>query len=113
MVLIYVDDIIITGNDSKELMLFITKLNTAFELNDLGELHYFLGIEVFLDATGIYLSPGKFAADLLKRVEMTNIKASPTPITGGKPMSIHDGEELPDPSAYQSVIGAMPYVTHT
>ncbi|XP_060972548.1 uncharacterized mitochondrial protein AtMg00810-like [Cannabis sativa] len=113
MVLIYVDDIIITGNDSKELMLFITKLNTAFALKDLGELHYFLGIEVFRDATGIYLSRGKYVADLLKRVEMTNIKPSPTPITGGKPMSIHDGEELADPSAYRSVIGAMQYLTHT
>lgn len=53
--LIYVDDIIVTGSNTKFLEAFIKQLNVVFSLKDLGELHYFLGIEVQRDAGGLYL----------------------------------------------------------
>ena len=53
--LIYVDDIIITGSNTKFLQAFITQLNDVFSLKDLGQLHYFLGIKVKRDISGIYL----------------------------------------------------------
>uniref|UniRef100_A0A803PTI6 Reverse transcriptase Ty1/copia-type domain-containing protein n=1 Tax=Cannabis sativa TaxID=3483 RepID=A0A803PTI6_CANSA len=113
MVLIYVDDIVITGNDTNELNWFIQNLHKTFALKDLGALNLFLGIEVFRDETGMYLSQGKYVAELLKRVEMTNIKSCPTPMTCGKPLSLQDGEELTDHTQYRSVIGALQYLTHT
>ncbi|XP_062102934.1 uncharacterized mitochondrial protein AtMg00810-like [Humulus lupulus] len=113
MVLVYVDDTIVTGNNSMELNLFITKLNTSFSLKDLGQLHYFLGIEVFRYNTGIYLSQGKYIAELLQKVQMENTKPSVTPMTVGKPLSIIDGQPLNQPSMYRSIIGALQYLSHT
>uniref|UniRef100_A0A803P2C0 Integrase catalytic domain-containing protein n=1 Tax=Cannabis sativa TaxID=3483 RepID=A0A803P2C0_CANSA len=113
MVLIYVDDIVITGNVSQEVNNFIAKLHKVFALKDLGPLNYFLGIEIFRDATGMYLSQEKYVSELLKRLEMTSIKPCATPMTGGKPLSIQDGTELKDFTQYRSVIGALQYLTHT
>uniref|UniRef100_A0A803NUC9 Integrase catalytic domain-containing protein n=1 Tax=Cannabis sativa TaxID=3483 RepID=A0A803NUC9_CANSA len=113
MVLIYVDDIVVTGRKSKELGFFITRLNKIFSLKDLGGLHYFLGIEAFRDETGLYLTQGKYISELLQRVNMSSLKLSPTPMTTNKPLSIHDGEPMTDPSLYRSVIGALQYLSHT
>lgn len=55
MVLIYVDDIIMTRNDSKKLQDFISQLDTTFALKDLGPLHYFLGIK-FTEMKQVYIS---------------------------------------------------------
>uniref|UniRef100_A0A803PR46 Reverse transcriptase Ty1/copia-type domain-containing protein n=1 Tax=Cannabis sativa TaxID=3483 RepID=A0A803PR46_CANSA len=113
MVLIYVDDIIITGNSGLEVNNFITRLHKVFALKDLGALSFFLGIEVFRDETGMYLSQGKYVTELLKRVDMSNIKPCSTPMVGGKPLSLYEGNELEDHSQYRSVIGALQYLTHT
>uniref|UniRef100_A0A803PQB9 Reverse transcriptase Ty1/copia-type domain-containing protein n=1 Tax=Cannabis sativa TaxID=3483 RepID=A0A803PQB9_CANSA len=81
MVLIYVDDIIVTGNNSTKLNQFIDKLHAEFALKDLGPLHYFLGIEVHRDETGLYLNQGKYVKELLTRTEMLHLKPSSTPMT--------------------------------
>jgi histone deacetylase 1/2 len=68
--LIYVDDIIVTGSNSKFLDAFIKQLNVVFSLKDLGQLHYFLGIEVQRDAGGLYLKQSRYINDLLKKFKM-------------------------------------------
>uniref|UniRef100_A0A803Q615 Integrase catalytic domain-containing protein n=1 Tax=Cannabis sativa TaxID=3483 RepID=A0A803Q615_CANSA len=113
IVLIYVDDIIITGNDTIKLQQFVDKLNQAFALKDLGDLHYFLGIEVVRDETGIYLSQSKYIHELLKKTNMMHVKPCATPMTIGKMLSISDGELLENPTEYRSIIGALQYLTHT
>lgn len=62
--LVYVDYIVITGNDNQQLQEFINKLNTCFSLKDMGSLSQFLGIEVHRDTTGLYLTQTKYAIDL-------------------------------------------------
>uniref|UniRef100_A0A803Q5T4 Reverse transcriptase Ty1/copia-type domain-containing protein n=1 Tax=Cannabis sativa TaxID=3483 RepID=A0A803Q5T4_CANSA len=114
MVLIYVDDIIIAGNDSKKLLDFITYLNTMFALKDLGPLHHFLGIEVHRDKTGLYLSQAKYIKELLTKTEMLHLKLCSTPMTVGKALSKTDGEPLlQQPTAYCSIIRGLQYLTHT
>uniref|UniRef100_A0A803NSQ7 Uncharacterized protein n=1 Tax=Cannabis sativa TaxID=3483 RepID=A0A803NSQ7_CANSA len=113
LVLIYVDDIIVTGNDSKRVKQFIDELNKRFTLKDLGPLHFFLGIEVYRDETGIYLTQTRYIEELLRRTNFTNLKICPTPATAGKPMSLSDGEPLNDPTAYRSIIGGLQYLSHT
>ena len=56
VLIIYVDDMIITGNDHEEIKLLETKLSKEFEMKDLGGLKYFLGIEVARSNKGIFLS---------------------------------------------------------
>ena len=113
LVLIYVDDIIITGNNSKRLQQFTKRLNKVFALKDLKELNYFLGIEVYRDATGMYLSQGKYVSELLKKFNMTHLKSCPTPMSTGKTLSISDGKLLKTPTDYRSLIGGLQYLTHT
>ncbi|KAM6584466.1 hypothetical protein CsatB_011468 [Cannabis sativa] len=112
-VLIYVDDIVVTGNNNNKLKGFISELNRRFTLKDLGSLHYFLGIEVYRDVTGLYLTQTKYIEDLLRRHNLTNLKPCPTPATAGRPMSITEGELLSNPTIYRSVIGGLQYLSHT
>ena len=67
-ILIYVDDILVTGNDSTFVNNFVKRLNQTFSLKDLGPLYYFLGLEVYRDKSGIYLNQAKYVVDLLKKI---------------------------------------------
>ncbi|GAA0153411.1 transmembrane signal receptor [Lithospermum erythrorhizon] len=77
--LLYMDDIIFTGSSQKLLNSFITKLNTHFALTDLGELHYFLGIQVLKTSAGLLLSQRKYTYDLLQKYKMQNAHTVSTP----------------------------------
>jgi histone deacetylase 1/2 len=70
-VLIYVDDIIVASSIPDATTTLLKKLNEDFALKDLGDLHYFLVIEVFKVQDGIILTQEKYANDVLERVGMT------------------------------------------
>ncbi|KAH9793691.1 retrovirus-related pol polyprotein from transposon RE1 [Citrus sinensis] len=117
MVLIYVDDILITGPDSAALETFITELSRVFALKDLGNLSYFLGIEVLYDAGCIYLSQRKYIRDLLSKVQLLECKGIDTPMSTGiklqKETSGHLGQYITDPTHYRSIVGGMQYLILT
>lgn len=71
VLLVYVDDIVITGNNQVEIDKFKVYLNSKFLIKDLGKLKYFLGIEVLQSDSGICLSQRKYALDLLAEFGMT------------------------------------------
>ena len=74
-ILIYVDDILVTGSSLVVVQEFIKQLGLSFALKDLGSLHYFLGIEVsWLKDNSIHLSQAKYIKDLLRRTNMNNSK---------------------------------------
>jgi predicted transcriptional regulator len=121
-VLIYVDDIIVVSSSTEATTLLLKNLEKEFALKDLGELHYFLGIEVneisdgimlsqsryamdilqraFLDievnkiSDGILLSQSKYAMDILQRAGMAKCKLISTPLSTSKKLSTHVGELL-------------------
>ncbi|KAF7814197.1 Copia protein [Senna tora] len=103
-VLIYVDDIIVTGNNPKYLSEFIKRLNTVFALKDLGPLYYFLGLEVYRDHTGIYLNQGKYVDDVLKRLGMSECAEVSTPMVTGRKFTTEDGDKMKDPTLYRKAI---------
>ena len=80
--IVYVDDIIFTGNDFDfdEIRRLKRMLAKEFEIKDLGKLRYFLGIEVASSSKGIFLSQMKYVLDLLQEVGMLGCKPSDTPI---------------------------------
>ena len=65
-VLIYVDDIIVTRSSNEAIQGLLKDLGADFALNDLGDLHFFLGIEVKRHKDGLHLSQEKYATDLVK-----------------------------------------------
>ncbi|KAH9686748.1 hypothetical protein KPL70_014488 [Citrus sinensis] len=117
IVLIYVDDILITGPNTADLESFITEFSKIFALKDLGVLSYFLGIEVLYDADCMYLSQRKYIRDLLPKVEMAECKGIDTPMsTGSKLQKIVQGElgyYLEDPTHYRSIVRGMQYLILT
>jgi histone deacetylase 1/2 len=113
IVLIYVDDIILTGSSSTQISSLIAKLNSVFALRDLGKLSYFLGIEVTYHDGSMTLSQSKYISDLLHRTAMFDTKPAHTPDAVGKNLSKFDGDPLTDVTQYRSVVGALQYLTMT
>ncbi|CAA7022736.1 unnamed protein product [Microthlaspi erraticum] len=78
--LIYVDDMILTGNNEKALQDFKTYLSSCFKMKDLGHLKYFLGIEVARNTSGFYLSQRKYALDIIAETGLLAAKPAPFPL---------------------------------
>jgi hypothetical protein len=114
-VLIYVDDIIIASSTQQAITTLLQDLKSEFALKYLGDLNFFLGIEVKKTSSGILLSQEKYATDILKRVGMMNCKPVKTPMTVSEKLSSHDDTILAaeDASKYQSIVGALQYLTLT
>ncbi|KAG8478357.1 hypothetical protein CXB51_028109 [Gossypium anomalum] len=113
-ILVYVDDIIITGNDSAVIARFVDQLNAEFALKDIGDLHYFLGLEVTRSSTGcLHLCQKKYVRDLLVRSSLSNAKPVHTPMISSPRLSKNDGDLLSDPTEYRSLVGALQYVVLT
>ena len=113
IVLVYVDDLIITGSNLTMINQLINCLHQQFALKDLGPLHYFLGVEAFRTPSGLFLTQSKYIHDLLARFDLTNSKPMPTPMSSSQVLSIHDGTKLSDPTLYRSAVGALQYCTLT
>jgi histone deacetylase 1/2 len=113
--LVYVDDIIIASSSNNATDVLLKSLNQEFALKDLGELHYFLVIEVKKVNDGIILTQEKYAKYVLKRVNMSDCKAVNTPLSISEKLSAHEGTPLGpvDSTRYRSLVGALQYLTLT
>jgi histone deacetylase 1/2 len=113
--LIYVDDIIVTSSSNEAVAALLRDLGANFALKDLGDLHYFLGIEVKKTRDSIVLSQEKYATDLLARVGMQGCKFAPTPLSNTEKLSVFDGDPLghKDSTRYKRIVGALQYFTLT
>lgn len=112
MLLLYVDDIILTGFSDQLISDFIDQLHTKFSMKNLGKLHYFLGIEVKYVTNGIVLYQSKYALDLLDRALMKECKSIHTPMTE-KFKAALETTTLCVPQAYRSLVRALQYLTLT
>ncbi|XP_071683505.1 uncharacterized protein [Lolium perenne] len=114
-VLIYVDDIIVTSSSDHAISALLRDLNKNFAIKDLGDLHYFLGIEVTRMHNGLLLTQEKYANDLLQKIGMQGCKSAPTPLSSTEQLSLTDGTPLgsDDSTQYRSVVGGLQYLTLT
>ncbi|CAN6444973.1 unnamed protein product [Victoria cruziana] len=115
ILLVYVDDMIVTGEDESKIKRMKEFFSSEFELKDLGRLRYFLGIEVAYSNNGLTLNQRKYTLDLLKETEKLGCKIVATPIETNHKMSIKDGDSLGDKEkgAYQRLVGKLIYFTLT
>lgn len=111
--LIYVDDILITGDNNEDMSLVLQHLNNIFSLKDLGELHHFLSIEVNHTAQGMHLSQGKYIKELLHKAQIDGAKGFATPMISSSRLSKYEDNGTVNSTTYISVVGALQYVTIT
>ena len=101
VLIIYVDDIIITGDDREEISRLQKQLASEFEMTNLGGLKYFLGIEVAKSNQGIFLSQRKYILDLLSEVGLLECKPVDTLIVQNHKLGIYPDQKLVDKGKYQ------------
>ena len=80
VVLVYIDDLIICGNNSTSIQRFKDYLSQCFHMKDLGLLKYFLGAEVTRSLVGIFLCQRKYALDIISEARLLGVKPMETPI---------------------------------
>jgi hypothetical protein len=111
--IVYVDDIVLTGNDDREIQNLRHDLANEFEIKDLGSLKYFLGIEVARSKHGIFISQRKYILDLLKETGMLGCKATDNPVEVNVKLGEDSESPLVDKGRYQQLVGRLIYLSHT
>ena len=111
ILIVYVDDIILTGDNLVKIERLKHVLATEFEVKNLEKLRYFLGMKVARSKKGISVSQRKYILDLLAETDMLGCKPNDTPIEAGR-RSEDDGSPV-DKERYQRLIGRLIYLSHT
>ena len=112
-VLVYVDDLIVAGNDSSALKAFKAYLCACFKMKDLGPLKYFLGIEVARSASGIFLCQRKYTLDIISEAGLLGSKPVGFPIEQNHHLGLATGSLLDDPEPYRRLAGRLIYLAVT
>ncbi|XP_019101846.1 PREDICTED: uncharacterized protein LOC109133300 [Camelina sativa] len=110
-VLVYVDDIIVTGSDSATVAAVLCAFAYRFSIKDPVDLHYFLGIEVTRSKRGMHLM--QRITDLLHKKNMLEAKPVSTPLPTTPKLTLASGFPLQDASQYRSVVGSLQYLSFT
>ncbi|GJR72282.1 uncharacterized mitochondrial protein-like protein [Tanacetum coccineum] len=113
VVLIYVDDVIITGNNLIKIQETKKQLDDEFSIKDLGPLKYFLRIEVAKTRDGLVLSQRKYTLDILEDSGKLGCKPSAFPIEEGLKLDKGESESRVDASQYRRLIGRLLYLQAT
>jgi hypothetical protein len=112
--ILYVDDMIVTGNDEEGIRRLRDYLAKEFEMKDLGALRYFLSIEVARSRHGIFLSQRKYVLDLLTETGMLACQPIDTPIEQNHKLGDDRVDQVPtNKERYQRLVGRLIYLSHT
>ena len=109
--MVYVDDIVITGNESAEIPKLKCFLDQQFKIKHLGALNYFLGMEVLQVTDGVVLTHRKFAQDLIAKYQCDTLP----PVTCHQLPSTYaaDSTVFADATTYRKLVGKLNYLTKT
>lgn len=113
ILVVYVDDIIFGRNEEDMSQNFALVMQKEFEMSMLGELTYFLGLQVQQNEDGIFLSQTKYLKKILKKNGMEDSKPVCTPIVTGCSLNINDESTAVHQPTYRSMIGSLLYLTST
>lgn len=111
--LLYVDDMVLTGNDTSVMKKLLQYLSSEFRMKDMGPLSYFLGIQVRYTPTGLFLNQEKYASELLQTAGMLDCAPMPTPLPLQLDRVPHQDELFTDPTYFRSLAGKLQYLTLT
>lgn len=111
--LLYVDDMIVTGNNEALIKSLLTSLNTKFRMKNMGEAHYFLGIQIHRSPERLFMNQEKYAQDLLITAGMADCSPMSTPLPLKLDNVSGQDELFSDPSYFRSLAGKLQYLTIT
>ena len=113
VLIVYVDDIIITGNNLEEIKCLERHLHKNFQVKQLGPLKYFLGIEFSRSSEGILMTQQKYILEILEEAKLINCHINDTPIEINHKLTLNEEEPRVEISSYQILIGKLLYLSHT
>ncbi|RVW84805.1 Retrovirus-related Pol polyprotein from transposon RE1 [Vitis vinifera] len=113
LLLVYVDDIIITGTNCSLITKLQQLLHATFHMKDLGQLTYFLGLEVHHRASGIFVNQHKYIQDLITLAGLEDTSSVDTPMEVNVKCRKDEGDLLDDPTLYRLLVGSLIYLTTT
>ncbi|GJS26216.1 putative ribonuclease H-like domain-containing protein [Tanacetum coccineum] len=90
---------------------FEALMKSRFQMSSMGELTFFLGLQVKQKADGIFISQDKYVAEILKKFDFANVKTASTPIETQKPLVKDEEASDVDVHLYRSMIGSLMYLT--
>ncbi|XP_048618201.1 uncharacterized protein LOC111207841 isoform X2 [Brassica napus] len=112
-ILVYVDDLIISGNSSPSITSFKSYLSTCFHMKDLGPLKYFLGLEVARSPDGIYLCQRKYTLEIITECGLLGCKPAGSPMDQNHQLGRATGDFLSDPEQFRRLTGRLIYLLAT
>ncbi|KAJ0817154.1 putative RNA-directed DNA polymerase [Helianthus annuus] len=112
LVQVYVDDIIFGSSDENMCKEFEQVMKSKFEMSAMGELSYFLGLQVEQKEDGMFIHQTKYVYDILDRFKMNDCTTCNTPICENHNLGPdHESTEDVDPTHYRAMIGSLMYLT--
>ncbi|GJU75103.1 putative ribonuclease H-like domain-containing protein [Tanacetum coccineum] len=111
LVQVYVDDIIFGSTKKSWCDEFEVLMKSRFQMSSMGELTFFLGLQVKQKEDGIFISQDKYVAEILKKFDFASVKTASTPIETQKPLVKDEEASDVDVHLYRSMIGSLMYLT--
>ncbi|KAM3344263.1 hypothetical protein P3S68_026355 [Capsicum galapagoense] len=110
---VYVDDILLAGNDASEIQALKSFLDEQFMIKDLGFVHYFLGLEISHTLSGYLVHQKKYIIDLLSEFHCSSASPVLTPLDPHVKLFVDYSALLLDPSVYRRLVGKLNFLLHT
>ena len=110
---VYVDDILLTGDNKDEIISIKAQLDSIFKIKDMGEAHYFLGMEILPTKDGLILSQRKFVRELLAEFGCKNNTPVVCPLNSTHNLATDQGDFFDNPTLYRTIVRKLNFLTNT
>ncbi|GJY10742.1 retrovirus-related pol polyprotein from transposon TNT 1-94, partial [Tanacetum coccineum] len=111
LVQIYVDDIIFASTNPQSCQLFAHEMNSTFQMSMMGQMSFFLGLQVSQNPRGIFINQSKFALEILKKYGFDTSTPIDTPMAEHPKLDEDRGGKLIDPTRYCGMVGSLMYLS--
>jgi hypothetical protein len=113
IVQVYVDDIVFGGSSNSLVARFAEDMSREFEMSMMGELQFFLGLQIKQSKEGTFVHQAKYTKDIVRKFKMEESKAMTTLMSTTTALDMDEEGEHVDPKEYRSMIGSLLYLTAT
>ncbi|CAH9143716.1 unnamed protein product [Cuscuta epithymum] len=113
VICLYVDDLLVTSSSFEQIEIFKGQMEREFEMTDLGQLAYFLGMEFCFLADGVFIHQKKYIADVLKKYHMIECNHANSPMEPRLKLELCEEEKEVDESFFRSIVGSLRFIYNT